>query len=177
MEKKLFQAQQNLPFDIKKGDILTFIDNKILINSNGSNIPLNPLKESEFFKEYVEIKLPFSKNADVVLKKVGDFKIRDSYKKATLPAWTPFKFQDVFEKNKKTICIVRYQDKSYEIDSKLLVESHLYYFINSSGVVHKAFSNRDIAVDVYRIKSENYFTTKEEAVEKLNSILSKPFQH
>lgn len=154
-------ALQNLPFGIKKDDILT-IDNYQCKNYKSEIIPLDPSKETLFFKK---IKKPKYKSGDFV------------YIKCPI-------------NNKKAVGInkgyeiIRYRsDNSYyviiqtpqglvEIKESLLYPCNIYWFINSSGKICFTIFGKEPNVDIFRKLSFNYFVSKEEAICTLNNILS-----
>jgi hypothetical protein len=65
---KKYKALENLPFNIKKGDILTENMN-IVTNEKGDIIPINPAKEKSFFKEIKILNPSFEKDTLVFIKK------------------------------------------------------------------------------------------------------------
>lgn len=93
----------------------------------------------------------------------------------TIHAWTPLKFLgDYIEKNNILYTRVEFNGRKYEIAENLLSRCEIYYFISSSGVVHSSFEGREPNVDIFRRKSGNYFKNKQDAIQELNNILSKP---
>lgn len=169
---KQYKALQDLPFNIKKDDILTEVKKGVYHNSKGEVIPMNVNKEKSFFKEII---LPFEKDSLVVLKTQNTLReYRNplfSGNTFKIPAKTPVKFVDVFERNKNTICIIEFNHTKYEVSASQLLKYEIYYFINSSGIVHQEVFGRDEKVDFFRKKSNNYFIKKEDATEALNLIL------
>lgn len=175
---KKYEAQMNLPFDIKKGEILTEVKGK-LMKENGTIVPYNPIKEATFFKEVKELELSFPKDSLVALRVPvknpnlhSDRSFKSSY--ITIPAWTPLKVVSAVERYKKLYAVVDFNGYKYEIKEEDLIAYVPYYFINSSGEVHSAIGDRDVKADVYRVKAKNYFKTKADAQDALNKILAKP---
>ncbi len=171
---KKFEAKINLPFGIKKGDIITE-NGSIITNEKGHVVPIIPSREKDFFNEVIEIKGRFKKETIVYFKTVTERKeytangfSRNYFK---IPAWTALILVDHFEKSKKLCAIVNFNGIKYEVLESELFEYSEYHFINSSGAIHKAVTGREVGADLYRIKSKNYFASKEDAQKELNKIM------
>lgn len=158
---KYFRAEQNLPFDVKKGEIFTYKDGKLY---KGTTILVyNPLKEKDYFKEV----------------KKSNFKIGDEcYIKSSigrLPSNTKLTIINVIDEfsiDKSNTLIVKYGNLTERVQEKNLFSYKVYYFINSSGDLHSALIGQNEKVDDFRRKSNNYFDIKEDAITHLNNILN-----
>jgi hypothetical protein len=176
---KTYIANTNLPFGIKKGDILTDV-NGVLKNSKGIVVPFNASVETSFFKPYdIEIKsdkfeigdvviLPIVKNCNVYLNSVYCSKNFD------IPAYTPFVISEFFIKprSNKIYVVINFNDIKYIVSEDDVNIFKAYYFISSSGEVHKAVLGKDKKSDNFRMKSNNCYDSKDDAVEALVKILS-----
>jgi hypothetical protein len=171
---KKFEALSNLPFGIKKGDII-FENGSVITNEKGYVVPIIPSKEKDFFKEVIELKGKFEKETVVFLKTVTD---RKEYVKSGLgrnyfkvPAWTALILVDHFEKSKKLYAIINFNGRNYEVLESEISEYKEYHFINSKGEIHKALIGREAGADLFRLKSKNYFASKEDARKELDKIM------
>jgi hypothetical protein len=173
---KKFEVLQNLPFNIKKGDILTYNDLVgILLDSNNNEIPFDPIKETSFFKEYIEINGKFEIGSNVCLNKPmlcqNEVGFRSSI---NIPARTPLKVIKYIKPQKNKYVIVEFNCANFKIPEKDLMEYKEYYFINSSGHIHKDILGKHPEGDRFRKLTSNMFDTKEDAERKLDFILSPP---
>ena len=73
----------------------------------------------------------------------------------------------IMESNKY---VVRNGSNNMSIHFDDAVITNYYYFISSSGKVQRDIVGRDKMVDNFRMRTNNYFETKEEANNKLNEI-------
>lgn len=173
---KNFEAKNNLPFGIKKGDTITEVSPNVYHNSNGVVIPMDVKKESTFFSEIKELKGKFQKDDTIVLTKQEKCLVYSEkpYSRETfvIPAWTELKVIGYTQKFKKLYAIVNFNGRKYEVKDTHIILYEVYYFINSSGQVHKAILKRDKNVDLFRIKSKNFFYTKELADKALDKIIT-----
>lgn len=169
---KYWEAKSNLPFGIKKGDFLTEEKGK-LKNEKGEVIPLKPSDEPDFFKETVLAKSPFEEGALVALAKPLSAREFESRKWFELPAWTPFKVVASI-KNKFKVAVLDFNGKLYEVELDKIFSYKEYFFINSSGEVHKAVETKDEYADTFRKKTKNYYETKEDAQKVLFKFMGEP---
>lgn len=73
--------------------------------------------------------------------------------------------------NKTLYYIVKYDDKKSTIRYDTLKLAKEYYFISSTGKIQKDFLGRDIELENFRKKANNFFSEKNHAAIKLYSIL------
>jgi hypothetical protein len=66
--------------------------------------------------------------------------------------------------------VVRNGSNNMSIHFDNAIVNDYYYFISSVGKVQRDIVGRDLNVDTFRKKANNYFETKEEANNKLNEI-------
>ena len=174
---KKYKALMDLPFDIKKDDILIWHKNKkgVCLNSEGNEIPFDVVKEKTFFKEIVEIVGEYAIGTNVLLTKQVNCRLykdgANSTKTFELPAWTEFKVVAYIERYKKVTPIVEFNKIKYELNTTLVLEATPYFYINSSGKVCKTYLNRDLKSDDFRLKSKNMFNTNQSAKMVLVNIL------
>ncbi len=149
-----FKVLKKLPFSLNVNDIVNF-DNKLgkTFNSVGIEIPINPNVEPEFFIEIVVDKF-----------KTGD-KVLFNNKIQTVLGYSNPTFRSI----RKWIKLDNYSNLVDESKLSIPIE---YWFINSSGKIHQSFKNIDLNVDIFRIKSSNYFHSKKEAQDRLSYINS-----
>lgn len=176
---KTYIANTNLPFGIKKGDILTDV-NGILKNSKGVVVPFNASVEKSFFKPCdIEINSDKFKIGDVVylpiVKKCNVY-LKPSYSSKTfdIPAYTSFVILDFYIKprSNKIYVVINFNDIKYIVSEDDVNIFKAYYFINSSGEIHNAILGRDRKSDNFRMKSNNCYDSKDDAVDALHKILS-----
>jgi hypothetical protein len=171
---KKFEALSNLPFGIKKGDII--IENgSVITNEKGYVVPLIPSKEKDFFREVIELKGKYEKDSTVYVKTVTERKVflkdRTSFRTFKIPAYTPLTVVEHFSKSQKMYAVVKFNSVVYEILESELYEFKEYHFIDSKGIVHKAIKGQDNGADTYRLKAKNYFETKYDAKKALEKIM------
>src|SRR6478735_4908807 len=158
---KYFGAEANLPFGVKKGDILTYKEGNLY---KGTTLLLyDPLKEKEYFKEVN--KSNFQIGAECYIKKaIGK-----------LPSYTKLKVVNIIDEfsiDKSNYVVVKHGNFTEKIQEKNLLVYMVYYFINSSGELHSALIGQNEIADDFRKKSNNYFDVKEDAITRLNEIMS-----
>lgn len=61
-------------------------------------------------------------------------------------------------------------DNKQRISFKSAVVTEYYYFISSTGKVQRDVVGRDLIVDTFRKKTNNFFETKEKAMEQLETL-------
>lgn len=61
-------------------------------------------------------------------------------------------------------------DNKQRISFKSAVVTEYYYFISSTGKVQRDVVGRDLIVDTFRKKTNNFFETKEKALEQLETL-------
>lgn len=61
-------------------------------------------------------------------------------------------------------------DNKQRISFKSAVVTEYYYFISSTGKVQRDVVGRDLEVDTFRKKTNNFFETKEKALEQLGTL-------
>lgn len=175
---KTYTAKTNLPFGIKKGDIFTEYDNGVLKSANGIVVPFNASVETSFFEACVIISdkfkigeviyLPIVKKCNVYLKPSYSSKTFD------IPAYTSFIILDFYIKprSNKIYVVINFNDIKYIVSEDDVNIFKAYYFINSSGEIHNAILGRDRKSDNFRMKSNNCYDSKDDAVDALHKILS-----
>lgn len=156
---KYFKATQKLPFGIKKDDILTY-DGKVLTNSEGKVIPLNPLEEKDFFKQHIIFTGKFPIGSKVMIK--------EKIIRTNIQIHHPM---EVLEYPDKNTVLVSFNGIKHKIKETLLFAYQEYWFLSSNGKPHQTILGRDESGDIYRSKLGNMFNTKEEAQNKLKEIL------
>ncbi len=169
---KYWEAKVNLPFGIKKGDLLTEEKGK-LKNENEDVIPLKPSDEPDFFKEVNFAKSPFPVDAQVALKTPLNAREFDTRKWFDLPAWTPFKVK-ASVKNKFKVAVIDFNGRLYEIELDKLISYKEYFFLNSSGEVHQAVETKNSFADEFRKKTKNYYESKADATNVLVKLMGEP---
>ncbi len=171
-----WEALTNLPFGITKGDTITKAERGKYKNHKGELVPYDPTVETSFFKEVKMEKIPFEKGDLVVIKKEEICRVHSDAKFSSInhkiPAWTPLKVVGGgITRYKKLYVIVEFDSRQYEIVESSLIKHEIYYFINSSGVVHSTFKGKDERADEYRKKSKNFYSSKDDANKSLDKIL------
>lgn len=174
---KTYTAKTNLPFGIKKGDIFTEYDNGVLKSANGIVVPFNASVETSFFEACVIISNKFKIGDVVILPIVKKCNVYlESYISKTfdIPAYTSFVILDFYIKprSSKIYVVIKLNDVKYIVSEDDVNIFKAYYFINSSGEVHNAILGRDRKSDNFRMKSNNCYESKDDAVDALHKILS-----
>jgi hypothetical protein len=175
---KTYTAKTNLPFGIKKGDIFTEYDNGVLKSANGIVVPFNASVETSFFEACVIISNKFKIGDVVILPIVKKCNVYlESYtisKTFDIPAYTSFVILDFYIKprSSKIYVVIKFNDVKYIVSEDDVNIFKAYYFINSSGEVHNAILGRDRKSDNFRMKSNNCYESKDDAVDALHKILS-----
>lgn len=170
-----YKALSNLPFGIKKGDILTLI-NGVLYNIKDEKVPYD-YKDKKFF-ELHEVLSEWVKKGDLfifdkdvrVLLNIND-KIISKYDFAKIASNKKnyFVVDGIhIVKNKKYISFV-FENVLYKVFENHIIPVSVYYFIDSKGTVHSDIAGKDISADKFRKISGNFFDTKEDANAKLAS--------
>ena len=145
-----------------------------------SNVFTKNAREKIYFREenklyYLitgkKIYMPFTYNKDLFTKCVMDlYPIGTIISDKTDANKSGEILYYIIESNKyviKTNCF-NHINISISFDNAIVID--YYYFISSSGKVQRDIVGRDLNVDTFRKKANNYFETKEEANNKLNEI-------
>lgn len=179
---KHYEALQNLPCNILKGDTITF-ERGVAKNIHGIPVPYKPAEEPTFFKYFVPMKSLYKKG-DLVMTRSSVKVERNStgWKRSygTVPAFSPLRVESVTEQkvgNKTNIMYKLVTTKTNSVIHLELIESYItpyvvYFFLSSKGAVQSMTVGQDAEVETFRKAAGNYFLTNEEAAAKRRAILA-----
>jgi hypothetical protein len=172
---KKYYIKSNLPFGLKKNDIVEYVNNNTCKRISDDKTFNYNVEDKEFFSEIIYPKL-FNKNENVYLEIPISANRKNCSKKSSylLPAYTSFKFVS----NTDNEIIVKFNNNEYGIklrkDLKIKSyddENNCYYFINSEGKILKEIKNKTKEKDNNRINIRNYFNNKSDAEIKLKKFM------
>jgi hypothetical protein len=162
---KTYRAKQDLP-GCKKGRIITSDGVNYFYDDDKSKCMYDCAGESRFFEEVRPPKYP--KGTEVILKQVGSYptctptgeKLRRQFE---LPAFTIFTIEGERNINSKDRLILKFNENYYLVSESVVSKPEMYFYVSSSGIVHKCHAGRDEKADKFRKSVGNYHTSKHDA--------------
>lgn len=178
---KHYEALQNLPGNILKGDVVT-TERGVTKRANGMPVPYKPAEEPTFFKYFVPMKSLYKKGDLVMARnnvKVERNRNARKFEYINVPAFRPLQVVSVTEKKVGQKTNIMYKLVTTNMNTVIeleLIESYItpyvvYYFLSSKGVVQSMPVGQEPEVEAFRKASGNYFVTNEEAAAKRRAIL------
>lgn len=150
MKTTQYKALSNCPFNIKKDDILILREDGICTTIDGRQVPINPNDETSFFSVHVEIKGKFPIGTTVT-----------SFNKTNTLKGQPYVIKRYLAKGKAIYA--KLGGHFSEVKDSDLIEYKEYFFINSSGTIHRAIKGKDSLADRYRELTGNLYESKDVA--------------
>ena len=158
-----YKALSNLPFGIKKGDILSVV-NSVLYNIKDEKVPYDYNDKIFFeFHEVISDKIKkgnlfiFDKDVRSLLNKNDKIISKYDFAKIASNKKNYFVVDDIhIVKNKKFISFV-FENVLYKVLETFVIPVMVYYFIDSKGTVHSDIAGKDISTDKFRKISGNFF--------------------
>ena len=182
---KRYAAKANLPFGGTRGRVVVVTPYgngaTYMWEDNGQPCPYEPQRKDneQFFTELVPTPEPvFKVGTKVMLTKPLHAIITKAAPRRGTPGGKfllPMNviFEVVGEEYvaKKPQTIVKYVYNEYRVDSKLLVEPTIYWFINSEGIVCQTIYGKHVSADSFRKKTGNFYCSADAANAALHELL------
>jgi len=189
---ELFKAKTDTVFGIKENDVIEYdtVNKKAVLQRTNKIVPLNPKVEKKFFEAVPAKPVSLFQVADLVhlkivmnLEIVGGKGFKKPHRFFKQHAYLSMKIIDIKpdlqaprlrRKVSPYFYIVEVGDYQYKVPQTL--EQHLektehYWFISSKGKVQQDIVGKDLKVDKFRQRVNNYFTVEKVAAQKLQDIL------
>lgn len=166
-KETLFKAKVDLP-GCTHGQIVKKTSDGYFYAESGKPCMYDCENEPKFFMEIQEPK--FKVGINVILKKEHTAAICDSngrklHRQFTLPAFTEMRIEGELPTKigNRVNVILSHNNNHYIVPESMVFVPEKYYFVSSEGIVHPAWTGRNIKADTFRKSVGNMHASKEGA--------------
>ena len=163
----LFKAKVDLPGCVR-GQMVKKTSDSYFYTESGKPCMYDCENEPKFFMKIQEPK--FKVGSNVILKKEHTAAICDSngrklHRQFTLPAFTEMRIEGELPTkiDNRVNVILCYNNNHYIVPESMVFVPEKYYFVSSEGIVHSAWTGRNIKADAFRMSVGNVHKSKEDA--------------